>query len=213
MPFSTTADNQMLDALNGGTPSSIIAFASLHTAYSTSGANELTGGSPAYARIQLGTSGADWSAAGSSIKLLGTAPAAFNVPASTTVAYIGFWSTLTAGTFAGMGPNAAGTQFAFTAASGATATFTAPGSSFTNGQTVVVFPGVGATLPTTLPTAGTVYFIVSVSGATFQLSTTSGGAGITTGSTGSGLIQTITTEAFAGQGTFQLTTATALSVL
>jgi len=208
MPFTVTADNQMLDALNGGTPSSIIAYASLHTAYSVTGTNELTGGSPAYARVAV-----SWSAAGSSAKSPSGTPSAFNVPASTTVAYIGFWSALTSGTFCGMGPNGGGTQYAFTAATGATATFTAPGSSYTNGQTVVVFPGVGATLPTTLPTAGTIYYIVSASGATFQLSATSGGGGITTGSTGAGLIQAITTEVYNAQGTFQVTTATALSVL
>lgn len=208
MPFSTTAQDQMLDALNGGSPSSIILYASLHTAYSTSGANEVTGGSPAYARIQLGASGADWSAAAAGAKALGTAPSAFNVPASTTVAYVGFWSALTSGTFAGMGPVGAGTPFAFTAAVSGN-TFTAPGSSYSNGQQVVMFAGAGATLPGGF-TAGTIYFIISVSGTSFSLSLTSGGAAVTVSAAGSGFIQLIAPEVFGSQGTLSLTTATQL---
>jgi hypothetical protein len=43
MPFSTTALDQALDALAGGTPGDIIGFASLHSAYSATGGNELAG--------------------------------------------------------------------------------------------------------------------------------------------------------------------------
>jgi hypothetical protein len=203
MPFSTTALNQSLDALAGGTPTSIIAFASLHTAFSTTGTNELTGGTPAYARKAI-----TFSAASSGSKASSTSPV-FDIPPLTTVAYVGLWSAVTVGTFAGMGANGGATQFAFTALA-STDIFTAPGSAYSNGDTVVVFPGAGATLPTggTPPVAGTIYFVISVSGATFQLSATSGGAALNFTSDGAGIIQKVVTETFNAQGTFTLSTDT-----
>lgn len=203
MPFSTTALNQMLDALNGGTPTTIIRWVSLHTAYSTTGTNELTGGSPAYARQDINT---HWSAASSGSKATDGTAFTFNVPTLTTVAFVGLWSASTAGTFAGMGANGGQTQFGFTALA-STDVFTAPGSTYSNGDTVVVFPGAGATLPTGV-TAGTIYFVVSVSGATFSLSATSGGSAINLTADGAGIVQKIVTETFNAQGTFTLNTDT-----
>ena len=204
MPFATAADNQMLDALAGGTPSSIIGFASLHTAYSTSGASEVSGGSPAYARKAI-----TWSAASSGSKAASSSPV-FDVPAGTTVAFVGLWSAASAGTFAGMAPNGGATQFAFTAAVTGNL-FTAPGSSYSNGNTVVLFAGAGATLPGGF-TAGTVYYVVSASGVTFSLSATLGGSAITVSAAGAGIVQAITTESYGGQGTFTLSSDT-LSVV
>jgi hypothetical protein len=200
MPFATAADNQMLDALAGGTPSSIIAFASLHTAYSTSGANELTGGSPAYARKSI-----TWSAASSASKAASNSPV-FDIPAASTVAFVGLWSASTAGTFCGMAPNGGATQYAFTAAA-STDVLTAPGSAYSNGQTVVVFAGAGATLPTGL-TAGTIYYVVNASGATAKLAATSGGTAIDLTGDGAGIIQAITLESYGAQGTFTLSSDT-----
>lgn len=205
MPFSALAEAQALDALNGGSPSSIIGYASLHSAYSASGANELTGGSPAYARQAV-----TWAAASGgppATKASSAVAGAFNVPASSTVAFVGLFSAVTSGTFAGMGPNDAGTPYAFTATLASPGVFTAPGSSYSNGNTVVVFPGVGATLPTGV-TAGTVYYIVSASGATFELSATSGGSGINLSAAGAGLVVGITLETFGAQGTFTLSSET-----
>lgn len=89
MPYTDDAKNLMLDALGA-----VAVKASLHTADpSTNGANEVTGGSPAYAKKTVA-----WSAAGSgTMNLDGTA--VFDVPACT-VAYVGFWDT-TATTFYG----------------------------------------------------------------------------------------------------------------
>jgi hypothetical protein len=200
MPFAITADNQMLDALAGGSPTSIIAFASLHTAYSATGTNELTGGSPAYARKAI-----TWSAASAGSKASSSAPV-FDIPAGTTVAYVGLWSAVTVGTFAAMGANGGATQFAFTAAVSGN-TFTAPGSTYSNGNTVVLFPGAGATLPGGF-TAGTIYYVVAAAGATFSLSATSGGGAITVSAAGAGIVQAITTESYGAQGTFTLSSDT-----
>lgn len=202
MPFSTTALDQALDALNGGSPTSIIAFASLHTAYSSTGTSEVTGGSPAYARQAV-----TWSAAAAGSKASASIAAAFNIPAATTVAFVGLWSAASSGTFAGMGPAGAGTQFAFTCTNASPGVFTAPGSSYSNTQTVVLFNGAGATIPSAF-TVGTVYYIVSASGATFSLATTSGGSAINTSNTGAGLVQGVTLETFAGQGTYTVSSET-----
>lgn len=218
MPFSATGLQQMLDGLNFSfsTYTGQIFYASLHTAYSATGANEVSGGS--YARIQLGTSGADWSTATSaipSVKALGTAPSAFAVPAATTVEYIGFWSALTSGNFAGMGPNGGATQFGFTSTSASPSVYTAPGSSYSAGQTVVLFNGAGATISSDF-TIGTVYFIAASpapSGATFSLATTLGGSAINSTHAGAGIVQAITTETFGSAGTFTLTTATQLTLI
>jgi hypothetical protein len=173
-------------------------YGSLHTGYSASGANELSGGSPAYARLALTWS----SAAGGAQVLSGTYT--FNVPASTTVEYIGFWDALTGGNFQGMFPNAAGANAYAFAAPSSSGILLAPGSAYTANQTVVVFASPGSSLPSGL-TGGTVYYVKSPASDSFNLATTSGGSAITLSSDGSGIVQYVAVEAFISQGTLQVT--------
>lgn len=202
MPFSAAGLDQALDALNGGSPTSIIAYASLHTAYSSSGSNELAGGSPAYARQAV-----TWSASSAGSKASASVAGAFNVPASSTVQFVGLWSASSGGTFAVMGPAGSGTLYAFTATSASPALFTAPGSSYGNGTAVVLFPGIGGTIPAGF-TAGTVYWVVSASGSTFELAATSGGSAINSTGAGSGIVQSLIPESFGAQGTYTLASET-----
>ncbi len=90
MPYTADGKNLMLAALKGVNPTTPITHASLHTGDPTVG-NEVAGGSPAYARkpITFGTP-----AAGS---MEDAGDVVFDVPAGTTVAYVGFWSALTGG--------------------------------------------------------------------------------------------------------------------
>jgi hypothetical protein len=68
-------------------------YASIHTADpGTTGTSEVTGGAPAYARKAL-----TWAAG--SVDGVVTASCTFDVPASTTVAYAGLFTAVTAGTF------------------------------------------------------------------------------------------------------------------
>jgi hypothetical protein len=176
-------------------------YVSLHSAYSTSGANELTGGSPAYARLA-----ASWgSASGNSMSLTST-PYTFNVPASSTVAFVGYWDSLTGGNFQGMFPVGNSTGYAFSAPS-ATSTLLAPGSAYTANQTVCVFATGGSTTPGGL-TVGTIYYVKSPSSDSFELSATSGGSAITVTADGSGLIQAISAEVFTGAGSYALSSGT-----
>lgn len=91
MPYNSAGLNLAVDGLAGG-----IAYASLHSADpSTTGANEISGGSPAYARLAP-----TWNAASAGQRDL-SADLTFDIPAGTTVAYVGYWSALTGGTFYG----------------------------------------------------------------------------------------------------------------
>ena len=193
MPFSTYASDYMLDQWgtnHGG-------YMSAHSAYSSSGANELAGGS--YARVAV-----TWASASAEVKSLSGTPYTINCPASSTVAFIGFWDASTSGNFSGMSPNAAGASpYAFAAPS-STGILLAPGSAYTANQTVVVFATGGSTLPTGL-TAGTIYYVKSPSSDSFQLSASSGGSAITLSADGAGYVQAISVETFSGAGSLSVT--------
>jgi hypothetical protein len=191
MPVLDPVKNAGLDAMVA-----IISHLSLHSAYSITGANELTGGSPAYARKAAG-----WSAAAAGNVSI-AAGLTFDVPAST-VAFIGGWSAISGGTFRGMWPANGGTPIPFTAV-GSTDVITADAHGFVDTNTVVVWDlGAGSVVPTGL-VEGTIYFVRDTAGDTFKLAATSGGAAIDLTTDGAGLIQRITAEVFAAQGTYLL---------
>lgn len=81
--LNDTSRNLMLDALGA-----VAGFASLHTASPGSGgSNEVSGGSPAYARKACA-----WNAASGGAGAL-SSNVVFDVPAGTTVTYISCWNT------------------------------------------------------------------------------------------------------------------------
>lgn len=91
MGLNNTAKNLMLDALGA-----VVGYVSLHTADpGSTGTNEVTGGSPAYARKAV-----TWNAS-SAGDLDNNANPVFDVPASTTITHFGLWSAATSGTFYG----------------------------------------------------------------------------------------------------------------
>jgi hypothetical protein len=95
MPYSTAGKNLMLNALKGTNPTTPITHVSAHTADpGDTGANEVSGGSPAYARKAIAFNAASGGTMDDS-----TNGAVFDIRASTTVTHIGFWSASTAGTF------------------------------------------------------------------------------------------------------------------
>jgi hypothetical protein len=89
MAMNNDAKNSMLDHL--GTE---VLYMSLHSGYPATTGNEITGGSPAYARKSV-----TWSAASGGSMSASNQPA-FDVPACT-VAAVGFFSALTSGTLYG----------------------------------------------------------------------------------------------------------------
>lgn len=81
--------NLLLDGLAGG-----VTFVSLHTADpSTDGSSEVTGGT--YTREAI-----SWAAAASG-SVASDAQIVFEVPGSTTITHLGYWSASSAGTFYG----------------------------------------------------------------------------------------------------------------
>ena len=88
--LNDTSKDIMLNALGAD-----IAFCSLHTADpGTTGTSEVSGGT--YARVAV-----TWASAATHVMAAnGTLPT-FNVPASTTIEYLGFWSLASGGTFYG----------------------------------------------------------------------------------------------------------------
>lgn len=91
MALNTSGKNA---AANG--VASNVTYVSLHTADpGVSGSSEVTGGSPAYARL-----GVTWGTASSGVAAM-TGTITFNVPASTTITHVGLWNQAVGGTFYG----------------------------------------------------------------------------------------------------------------
>lgn len=202
MRFSNAAKNRMLDALDESGGAGVGAtHGSLHTAYSTTGTNEVNGGSPAYARKAL-----TWGAAASGAKAISSG-VTFDVPAATTVRWVGLWDAVTAGNFLGMTPNGGGIPQGFVVPDISNDVLECVAHGFANGDSVVVWAVPGDPLPTGLA-EGTVYFVTNATTDDLTLSATSGGATINITAIGAGFLQKIIPEVFGAQGTHTVSTAT-----
>ena len=185
---STTKDNM----LNGQT----FTAASLHTGFpGTTGANELSGGSPAYARKTI-----TMSASSGGQRLLAGA-VTFDVPAST-VRWVGYWNS---STFIGCAPNGGATPRNFMAVP-STDSIYAVSHGWLDGQKLVFFNG---TPPGGL-TEGTVYYVRDALTDSFKVTATPGGTAIDLTSSASFgcVVCAITEDVYAAQGTHQLTSTT-----
>lgn len=88
MPVATNTEKNSLATKYGQDA----AFLSLHTGDpGTTGASEVSGGSPAYARKAI-----TWGSASNGV-ITGTVT--FDVPAGTTITWVGVWSLVTGGNF------------------------------------------------------------------------------------------------------------------
>jgi hypothetical protein len=91
MALDNNAKNAMLDHLAG-----IAVYVSAHSASgSTTGANELAGGAPAYARKSI-----TWNSASGGALDSSNAPV-FDIESGDTVAFVGLFSAVTSGTWYG----------------------------------------------------------------------------------------------------------------
>jgi len=198
--LSVAAKNTMLDALDEAQAAGA-KFASLHSAYSATGTNELTGGTPAYAR-----KAATWDAAASGSKAI-NGTIVFDVAAAAVVRFVGFWTAVTGGTFLGMSPNAGTIPQAFVVPDASADVLECVAHGFVNTDTVVVWAVPGDPLPTGL-VEGTVYFVINGTVDDLQLSATSGGAAVAITAIGAGMLQKLVVETFGGQGTHTITACT-----
>lgn len=191
--ITPSGKNSMLDHL-----ASLMTHYSLHSAFpGNTGASEISGGSPAYARRA-----ASWnSASGGALDNSDTD--VFDIPASTTVRWWGSWSALSGGTFYAYAP-LGGSPKEFIVDVTAN-TIECPAHGFANGDRIVFY---GDTVPGGL-VEGTEYFVVGSTTDDFQVAGTSGGSAIDlTSQAGRGcLVSRIVPETFAAQGTYTLNDA------
>jgi len=206
--LTNAAKALMLDALDESQTGGI-KFLSLHTAYSSTGTNEATGGSPAYAR-----KAATWSAAASGAKSL-TSGVTFDVAAGTYM-WLGGWDLVTGGTFLGMWPLGGGAKRAFNVSDAADVTantIDSPSHGLTTGTAIVVWNDIGANLPAGL-SEGTIYYVIATGLTTdvFEVSTSLGGSAVDITGNGDGSFQTIVPEVFAAQGQYNVSAHTLTAV-
>lgn len=148
---------------------------------------EVTGGS--YARVAVTNNATNFPASSGSQKQNGT-PVTFVAATADwgTIVAVGVFDASSSGNmlFRAFLGNDAGKLFTATVAD----VLTAPGHGFANNDIVRVLAVPGGTLPTGL-SEGTTYFVISVSGDTFSLSATQGGAAINITAAGAGLVAKI----------------------
>lgn len=185
MSLVTAAKNTMLDALT-------VTALSLHSGFpGLTGANEISGGAPAYARKAVTF------AAASGGSRTTSATVTFDVPA-TTVRWVGLWN---GATYMGYAPNG-GTPKEFVATP-STDIINCTAHGYADTQTIAFYNG---TVPTGL-TEGTVYFVRDATADTFKVAATSGGVAIDITGAGSTdcVVSAITQEVYAAQGTHDIT--------
>jgi hypothetical protein len=181
-------------------------FLSLHTGFPPAGGNELTGGSPAYARKSF-----TWSAASGGAKAISAAQT-FDVAAGTTVRAVAVYDASTAGTQKCWSPAGASARRAFSVTDSTDVTnndIWSPAHGLVANDRVLVWATIGAALPTGLA-EDTEYFVISTGLTTdsFRVSTTQGGSAVDITAIGDGDVQKFVAEVFAGQGTYQVSTYT-----
>lgn len=199
--LSSTAKDLMLESMDESQTTGM-KFGSIHTAYSTVGANEVAGGAPAYARKAL-----TWGAAAAGVKALVATLPTFDIPPSTIVAWLGMWDALTSGNFLGMLPLGASAMTPFSVEAGDLAGHTI--GSHNHGLTTdnrVVFWGGAISSGLAV---GTIYWVIAtgLTGDVFEVAASQGGSSIAPTTVGGGFVQKCIPEFFAGQGQYALNSA------
>jgi len=192
--------NALLDSAATGSLSQGTPFLGLHTALGAAGA-EVAGGSPAYARKAI-----TWNAAASGSRDIAAAQT-FDVPAGTTIMAVQLWSASIAGTSRAWLPAGSSARRAFSVDSAGVTNndLFSPAHGLVADNRVVLWPTIGAGLPTGLA-EDTGYWVISAGLTTdsFRVSTTQGGSAVDITAIGDGDLQKFTPEVFAAQGTYQV---------
>lgn len=195
-------------AVSGGLVTSGTHLA-LFTAFPpTIGSNEVTGGSPAYARKVITHTA---SAAAGAISPATGLPATFDIPAGTTVRAIAVCNALTAGTLIVWSPAGAAARVAISVdAAGVTNNdIFSEAHGLVAGNSVLFWDTYNQGLPAGI-VEDTEYFVIAtgITADSFRISTTLGGSALDITDEGVGDAQKFVPEVFAGQGTYQVSAYT-----
>ena len=180
---------------------------SLHTGFppTTGPGNEVTGGSPAYARQVMA-----WSAASAGSKAM-TGTEVFDVPAGTTVRAIATYDALTAGTQKAWSPAGAAARVAISVdAAGVTNNdIFSEAHGMVAGNSVLFWDTYNQGLPAGLA-EDTEYFVIAtgLTADAFRVSATLGGSAVDLTDEGVGDAQKFTPEVYGAQGTYTASTFT-----
>lgn len=191
--FTTSVKNALLDALT-------VVRVSLHSAYSATGGNELIGGDPPYGRADVG-----FAPAAIGQRSLLASPYTLNVPAESTVAWVGMWGTLN--NFMGMAPAGGSTVSPFVVDDVVLDSVKSAHHGFLVGSTLVAWAGSNGPLPGGL-SEGTIYYVIGVTLDTLQLAATAGGLPVALTTTGNGFLQGIISTTYGAQDHFVLSALT-----
>lgn len=203
--FSDYLEKKLLDNTFGSTAYSVPAtlYVGLYTVLPIedgTGGTEVTGGSYARVAVTNNTTNFPNATGGNpSTKSNGVAITFTTATANWgDVIGLGIFDASSSGNLLAFQP-LTGTSYAYTALA-SNDIFTAPGSSFSNTNTVQLLYDLGGTTPTGV-VIGTTYYIVSASGNTFKLAATSGGSAIDITVDGSGRIALQSTKTVASGDT------------
>lgn len=196
MPYSTNGRNTMLDGID-------TTHLSVHDGIpDDSGSNEISGGTPAYARKAV-----TFDAAAGGTKAKDASVPEFDVPAGTTVFFIGQFDALTVGNHSGFSPINGGEVDGVASVADTGDLLTAPGHGLVDDDRVYLRDPVGNAIPAGLLET-VIYHVISVAGNNFQLSLTQGGGAVVITADGQAYFQKVIPETFASQGKLQVSVLT-----
>lgn len=172
----------------------------------TIGSNEVTGGSPAYARKVIAHTA---TAAAGSISPSSGLPATFDVPAGARVVALAVCSALTAGSIISWSPAAGGSRLSVSTPDSTAVTnndLFSEAHGLVAGNSVLFWDDFNSGLPNGL-SEDTEYFVIAAGLTTdsFRVSTTLGGSAVDITGIGVGTVQKFVPESYGGQGTYQCT--------
>lgn len=192
MPLTSSGKTILLTALD-------VTHFGLNSAYpGNTGANEISGGSPAYAR-KAGTLAAESGGA----RALSASVTGFDVPAGTVVKWITAWTASTAGSCRASAP-AGSTKKGVGTLQSSDDIIRSDAHGIVLDERVVFYPMNGEALPTGL-VEGTDYFAITITTDTYQVSATQGGAAINLTGDGEFRFQNMVPATDAAQFKFDLT--------
>lgn len=192
--FTVVVRDSMLNSLVGLPSVAVATHASLHSNIpDASGSNELSGGSPAYARKPISFNPAS---GGRLIKA--TSPAVqFDVPAGSTVAFVGLWTSPVGGTFLGYAPLGSDAPNVGVLTASSDKVY-APGYGMSLNDRVLIMPFTGMSTPPGLPPG--IYYCDPAGADEFKLRAVLGGPTIDAAADGPVVFQRIRVDTLSSQG-------------